>query len=281
MNELFHTIAEQNDMKLIAANFLFGGDINDVFHLKMDQGDFVVKFNDEKKFPRMFEVEQKGLELLRSTHSFFVPKTYTHDLADNKAYLLMEFIPDNTPKKDFWEDFGVKLAKLHRTTQAEFGLDHDNYIGSLVQYNKKSNTAQEFYISQRLKPQFKLAKENGFSFSNLDAFYENVSNEIPNEASAFVHGDLWSGNYMVCDGGNPALIDPAVAYASREMDLAMMQLFGGFPDEVFQVYNENFPLEKNWEKRISIWQLYYLLVHLNLFGVGYLAQVKSIIKKYS
>src|SRR5690625_7628347 len=93
-----------------------------------------------------------------------------------------------------------------------------------------------------------------------------ISGEIPEEPSALVRGDLWNGNYMVSSNGSPVLIDPAVAFASREMDLAMMQLFGGFPAEVFEVYNENFPLEYDCQKRTNLWQLYYLLVHLNLFG---------------
>src|SRR5690606_24016845 len=101
------------------------------------------------------------------------------------------------------------------------------------------------------------------------------------EAPALIHGDLWNGNYLIDDSGNPCLIDPAVCFASREMDLAMMQLFGGFSEEVFNVYNEAFPLAKGWKTRTHLWQLYYLLVHLNLFGSGYYNHVNTIIRKYS
>lgn len=96
----------------------------------------------------------------------------------------------------------------------------------------------------------------------------------------FLDGILWNGNYMVSSRGVAVLIDPAVAFAPREMDLAMMQLFGGFPAEVFEVYNENYPLEYDWKNRTSLWQLYYLLVHLNLFGEGYLHQVEAVLRKY-
>jgi fructosamine-3-kinase len=96
-----------------------------------------------------------------------------------------------------------------------------------------------------------------------------------------IHGDLWNGNYLISELGEPTLIDPAVAYAPREMDLAMMQLFGGFPSDVYSSYNEEFPLIENWKDRTPIWQLYYLLVHLNLFGSGYFQQVNSIVKRYS
>ena len=125
-----------------------------------------------------------------------------------------------------------------------------------------------------------MAKDRGFHFTDLELFYKNISSEIPNEPPALVHGDLWSGNYMVLKTGNPALIDPAVAFAPREMDLAMMQLFGGFSEEVFRLYDEIFPLENNWKNRIPLWQLYYLLVHLNLFGSGYLSRVQRIVGSY-
>ena len=115
----------------------------------------------------------------------------------------------------------------------------------------------------------------------LLCIYSQISEEIPDEAPSLIHGDLWNGNYMVSNKGEPTLIDPAVAYAPREMDIAMMHLFGGFPQDVYSIYNEQFPLVENWKDRISLWQLYYLLVHLNLFGSSYLSQVKGIIKRYS
>jgi fructosamine-3-kinase len=139
----------------------------------------------------------------------------------------------------------------------------------------------EFYISQRLEPQLKLAFEGGFKFGNLKGFFKNISEEIPEESPSLIHGDLWSGNFLVAHNGDPALIDPAVAFAPREMDLAMMKLFGGFSEEVFMTYNSIFPLCEGWKERTAIWQLYYLLVHLNLFGSGYWSQVKFILKRYS
>ena len=107
-----------------------------------------------------------------------------------------------------------------------------------------------------------------------------ISEEIPNEPPSLIHGDLWNGNYLVSEAGKPVLIDPAAAFAPREMDIAMMHLFGGFSTTLFQAYQEIHPMEKNWEDRISLWQLYYMLVHLNLFGSGYLKQVEAILAKY-
>lgn len=280
MKNTFQKIAIQNELELISSEALFGGDINSVYRLETDKGEFVVKCNDAQKFPGMFHVEHKGLELLRETKSFIIPEVVTNNQVEDTAYLLMEYLPSGKKTDVFWRDFGEKLAQLHKTTSSTYGLDHDNYIGSLPQYNSKHNNAAEFYILQRLEPQFKMAVDKGFSFTRLEAFYTIISREIPEEPSALVHGDLWNGNYMVSSRGVAVLIDPAVAFAPREMDLAMMQLFGGFPAEVFEVYNENYPLEYDWKNRTSLWQLYYLLVHLNLFGEGYLHQVEAVLRKY-
>jgi hypothetical protein len=125
-----------------------------------------------------------------------------------------------------------------------------------------------------------MAAENGYDFRNLDSFYQKVAQLIPEEKPALIHGDLWSGNYLVNANNKPCLIDPAVAYGPREMDLAMMQLFGGFDNRLLSVYNEAFPLEKDWKARIKLWQLYYILGHVNLFGGHYYTSAKDIISRY-
>lgn len=281
MKELFKHIASQNNLHLKEASPLSGGDINQVFLLKCEEGSLVAKINDAARFPNMFSAEAKGLHLLGATNSFKIPAVRAQGKVENSAYLLLQFLEPGTKAADFWDVFAQHLATLHRTTQKQFGLDHDNYIGSLPQYNGLCESASEFYISQRLEPQFKMAFDLGFGFDDLGSFYKNISEEIPNEAPSLIHGDLWSGNYLVAPNGRPALIDPAVAFAPREMDIGMMKLFGGFSEEVFSEYNTRFPLTVGWEKRIPLWQLYYLLVHLNLFGSGYLQQVLFIVKRYS
>ena len=260
---------------------LTGGDINQVELLKTQKGDFVLKRNNNDHLPELFAKEAHGLEFLRQSNSFQIPEVLSHGVFKDTSYLLLEYIPTGSTSTLFWEKFVSALASLHSNTQAKFGLDSSNYIGSLVQENHWCDGNSEFYITQRLEPQFKMAEENGFVFSNLKSFYKNILNLIPNEAASMIHGDLWNGNYLVSETGSPVLIDPAVAYGPREMDLAMMQLFGGFPSQVFSEYNEKLPLPTEWEDRIPLWQLYYLLVHLNLFGVGYYAQVKHIVSRYS
>ncbi len=281
MNAFFEHIGTLLNATIVSVTPLAGGDINQVESLKTQNGEFVLKRNSNNRLPGLFEKEALGLGLLKQSNSFRIPKVIDQGIFNNTAYLLLEYIPNGHPSSSFWRDFAESLAKLHRTTQSRFGLDTSNYIGSLIQPNNWCDDASEFYITQRLDPQFKMAQDRGFIFSDLNTFYKIVSQIIPKETPSLVHGDLWNGNYIISKEGNPVLIDPAVAYAPREMDLAMMQLFGGFPAEVFTQYNEDFPLTPEWKGRIPLWQLYYLLVHLNLFGVGYYREVKQIISQYS
>ncbi|GLB49008.1 hypothetical protein Y10_13760 [Neptunitalea sp. Y10] len=177
----------------------------------------------------MFEAESVGLGLLKKTNCIVIPEVYSTGQLESTSYIIMEHIVTESPSSSFWEDFGQQLALLHKKEHSVFGLETDNYIGSLPQYNKGNYTkAPEFYIEKRLEPQFQMAAKNGFTFGNLHTFYKNIKAEIPDEPASLIHGDLWSGNYLVNQNGNPCLIDPAVAYAPREMDIAMMHLFGGF-----------------------------------------------------
>ncbi|MGY3791382.1 fructosamine kinase family protein [Aquimarina sp. 433] len=260
---------------------LTGGDINQVFFLETGTRKLVLKLNSLSDFPKMFEAEAIGLQELEKAKIFRVPNVIQHGYYENTAFLLLEYIPIGRPVKSFWMNFGEQLALMHQKSRPFFGFESDNYIGSLPQCNTDCNSAAEFYITQRLYPQFTLAFQKGFSFQNLDAFCSNIEKEIPKQGSSLIHGDLWNGNYIVDSDGNPCLIDPAVSYAPREMDIAMMHLFGGFDSQLFQTYNDVFPLQPNWKDRIHLWQLYYLLVHLNIFGSSYYDRVQQILKVYT
>ncbi len=281
MYSILQRIVSNNNLQLNDVRQLQDGAINKVYLLNCKDNTFVIKLNEASTFPDMSEAEFKGLELLRKSSSFKIPKVLSHGNEENTSYLIMEYISNEDTLAGFWDRFAEQLVSLHKTTNKQFGLNHNNYIGSLPQSNATETTASQFYINQRIVPQIKLASDNGYSFSTIDNFYKNILNEIPNEKPALIHGDLWNGNYLVSKINDPVLIDPAISFASREMDLSMMSLFGGFPEKVYASYNEQFPLIENWQDRIAIWQLYYLLVHLNLFGSGYFSQVKSIIKHYS
>jgi hypothetical protein len=266
---------------ITSSTTLSGGDINTVYLLSTSKKKYVIKLNSANKFPGMFEAEKEGLALLENTHTLRIPTVYFTEHTHDVSFILMEHITHGNKNKTFWEDFGTQLAKLHQTTSNTFGLNHNNYIGSLVQYNKKHVSIHEFYITQRLEPQLSLAKNNGFDFGNLSNFFKNLEGIIPVEKPALVHGDLWSGNYLVNENGSVCLIDPAVSFMHRETDIAMMHLFGGFSSILFESYNEFHPLQSNWNKRLDIWQLYYLLVHVNLFGMSYYHSAKAVIKKYN
>ncbi len=274
-------IAEDLGINLVEASRLSGGDINEVFLLTTETERFVLKLNHTSRFPGMFDAEKHGLENLTDPGVIDVPKPLKTGTEDLYSYLILEYKEPAPKRSDFWELFGEQLAKLHRETRDTFGLEKDNYIGSLPQYNEKRDSAAKFYIEMRLQPQLKIATDKGFQFNITENFFKNCEALIPNEPPALIHGDLWNGNYIVNQKGAPCLIDPAVAYAPREMDLGMMKLFGGFHESLFNIYDEKFPLAAGWLERIDLWQLYYLLVHLNIFGAGYKSQVSNIISKYS
>ena len=280
MLQLLSNITSKHSYTLENFLPLAGGDSNEVYLLKCTQRELVIKLNVAAHFPSMFAAEANGLQLLKNSKSFRIPEVVAFGALNNKSYLLLEYIPTSQDSRVFCTQFAEQLSLLHQTTAAQFGLDHDNFIGSLPQYNTQNKTASEFFILQRLEPQFKLAYNNGFKFTALDILYKNISEIIPDEPPSLIHGDLWNGNYLLSQTQEAILIDPAVAFAPREMDLAMMRLFGGFPENIFSIYNEIFPLEANYKSRISLFQLYYLLVHLNLFGKIYQSQVVNILKMY-
>lgn len=281
LRKIIEALERKGDFKISRSTPLAGGSINSVYALNTSTGERVLKLNQASKFPGMFEAEKTGLEALKEKSSFDIPEVYDLGAVDNIAYLLMEHKPEGTKTKSFWRQFSENLASLHRNTAPEFGFPSSNYIGSLPQYNKPTASASEFYITQRLEPQLRLAAENGYVFKFLNSILNNIAADIPAEAPALIHGDLWSGNYLINEKGLPCLIDPAVSFGPREMDLAMMKLFGGFPEELFSYYSELFPLAEGFQERIPIWQLYYLLVHLNLFGSGYFTQVNGILKNFT
>jgi fructosamine-3-kinase len=179
-------------------------------------------------------------------------------------------------------DFGRSLARLHRHTTGYFGHELDNYMGSLPQSNKKHTSWNSFFVEERLKRQVSLANVY-FSSSDFAAFerlYVRLDELLPVEPPALLHGDLWGGNYMVAPDGKACLIDPAVYYGHREVDIAMTTLFGGFDESFYTSYLEEYPLEKGWQKRLDIFKLYPLLIHLNLFGSVYLESILSIIRRF-
>jgi len=272
-----------NDVKAITP--LSGGDINAVYRVSLANQEGVIKLNQASKFPEMLAKEKHGLELLAASNTVKVPEVWGQELQGDWQYLWLEYISSGNCTHFFWDNFGRKLAELHSTSTSLFGLETDNYIGSIVQVNTQMNRWADFFVNCRLIPQLKRAVDNKVinrdELRRIEAIANYCEDLWPVEPPALIHGDLWSGNYLVGENQVPVLIDPAVYYGHREMDLGMMLLFGGFDDRLFDVYRSVFPLESGWRSRIPYNQLYPLLVHLNLFGRGYLGQIHAIVRQFS
>jgi len=262
-----------------------GGCINPGGCLKTSVGDFFLKWNDSKKFPEMFIAEANGLQLLASTQSICIPEIIGHHQGLAYQLLLLKFIDaKSSPSKQFWATLGHQLAGLHRKSNPLFGLDHQNYIGSLKQYNSFKESWIDFFIEERINRQLKLVIDSGMADGALlrrfEKLYVLLPVIFPAENPSLLHGDLWSGNVLVNENGNPCLIDPAVYYGNREAELAYTHLFGGFEANFYSAYQERSPLHPGFTRRIDLYNIYPLLVHANLFGGSYLKQVISIVNSF-
>jgi fructosamine-3-kinase len=216
----------------------------------------------------VFAAEVDGLQALRNA-GVTVPATLSHGLSAGGAFLQLEFL--DLRKEGDWAALARMLARLHRASGPRYGWHRDNYIGATPQQNGWCDDWAEFWHSHRLAPQLELARSNGFAVEIFDVM-KILEDHTPQPS--LLHGDLWSGNAGFTAAG-PVVYDPAVYYGDREADLAMTELFGGFPREFYSAYQNAFPLAEGYEKRKPLYNLYHLLNHLNLFGAGYLQQVKA------
>ena len=262
------------NVSLLNVQFVSGGCINNSCKIISSCGDFFFKWNNNAP-SEMFEVESRGLDLLRESNTLYIPETISYD----KNYLLMEFVDDGEKNNRFWEEFGRGLSQMHQKTNSFYGLDHDNFIGSLDQKNDFKNSWIDFFINQRILPQLALGDFSPDFLSSFDKLFVKLDSLFPKEPPSLLHGDLWSGNFLVNESG-PVLIDPAIYFGFREMDIAMSKLFGGFDDSFYSSYNELNPLSEGWEDRLGLCNLYPLLVHVNLFGGSYYNQVKGILSRF-
>jgi fructosamine-3-kinase len=260
-----------------------GGSINDAHRIQTSAGVYFAKTNVADAYPGMFEAEARGLEFLQMHSTFEIPVSLATGQEGNTQWILMPHIAPSAKKTNYWEDFGRKLAEMHRKTQSTFGLDYDNYLGSLNQYNKPNESWADFFVQQRLIPQLKMAEDRSLANPEMiryfEKLYKKAYNLFPNEPPAALHGDLWTGNFMTNEKGEATIFDPAVYFGHREMDIAMSKLFGGFDKRFYEAYNESYPLEKGWENRLAIANVYPLMAHINIFGGSYTSQVMGILRK--
>lgn len=265
-----------------------GGCIAHATRLKTETGTFFLKYG-RGEVAHTFSAEAEGLRALRAVETpLLVPevRAIASETTACPGFLILEWIDQGMPDATSWTCMGRALAALHRNRQAQgYGFDSDNFIGRLPQYNTWETKWPIFFRRHRLEPQVRWAR-NQCRWKPawdplLDVLYARFDELLPSQPDpALLHGDLWSGNVLIASSGIPAVIDPAVYIGHREADLAMTELFGGFPEAVYDAYREAWPLEPGYEERRDVYNLYHLINHLNHFGRSYVGAVERTLQRY-
>jgi protein-ribulosamine 3-kinase len=277
--KIIHDIEVKLDDSISKVIPVSGGSINKVYRLQTSStNSFLLKLNSLYEYPGMFKLEQEGLAAIQSTQTIAVPNVLLCGETEAESYLVIQWIEPGQNTRKSSQKLGEQLAQMHQYTSSRFGFPIDNYMGSLIQSNKLHTTWDGFFIEERLKPMIKIAYEKHALGGNDIQLFEKLFQKLPElfdeEPPALVHGDLWSGNYLIDTNEVPYLIDPAVSYSNREFDIAMTTLFGGFDTSFYEAYHSNFQLQTGWKQRLNLWNLYPLLLHVNLFGDSYITQVR-------
>ena len=269
---------------------LSGGDINEAYAITLSGGARVFLKANRRENLDFFRAEQEGLRAIRRTGAINTPGILGYGTDGASAFLLLEMIESKRKNEGFFERFGQRLAAMHQAdttcfvSGGRYGFLHDNYIGAGPQENTPRDSWIAFFRDCRLAPQFARA-ERYFSAED-HARIEKLLSRLPKlliepEQPSLLHGDLWGGNYMTGSDGEAMLIDPAAYVGCNEADLAMTELFGGFPQAFYAGYREVLPLSPGYSDRRELYNLYHLLNHLNLFGAGYLSSVLGILLRYA
>ena len=263
---------------------VFGGCINQTGAVTLSNGEKVFLKENSSKYKNMFAAEAAGLLALCVDGGPKVPTPLAVHSDDERQYLLLSYIHPGRPGPGYHEAFGRAMAQLHQhPTSSEFGFETDNYIGSTMQKNPNTKSWVDFFRDHRLGFQIKLAAKQGLASSTLITKTEKLMSKLetyidePNRPS-ILHGDLWSGNAMSDNAGDAVIYDPATYYGHYEADIAMTELFGRFPDTFYAAYAEILPLDSEYQdSRKTIYALYHILNHLNIFGSSYASQAMSMV----
>jgi fructosamine-3-kinase len=265
-----------------------GGDIGRSYYVETTEHKWFVKYRTDLS-ALVFQREAEGLALLREAGAVAVPETvYAGEIPGRDGgMIVLAWIEPGPARRSTEEALGVGMAELHRkrSPDGRFGLHHDNYIGLLPQPNGWCGTWREFYRERRLLPMIRLAEERGRLPAErrrrLERLMDSLERWIPADCKpSLLHGDLWHGNRLAGADGRPYLIDPAVFYGDREYEMAFTELFGGFSSRFYAAYEEAYPLPPDYAERRPLYQLYYLLVHLILFGESYGPSVDRVSARY-
>ena len=259
-----------------------GGSINSAWQITgNDDQLYFVKLN-TASLEFMFQVEFDSLNELLQADAIQIPRPICFGTADSKSYLVLEYIAMNSSGDQ--RQLGQALAQMHKITAPQYGWYQNNIIGSTPQSNNKHSDWLTFWREERLLPQFKMLHDKGYK-NQLQPLSEQLLNNLDsiladhNPPASLLHGDLWSGNYAFNAQGRPVIFDPALYYGDREADLAMTELFGGFSRDFYQAYNEAWPLDDNYNHRKTLYNLYHILNHTNLFGTSYLNQAIGMMER--
>lgn len=294
-----------------------GGCINQGYALIGNNHTYFIKINEASQI-EMFEAEVLGLKQMFHTQTIRVPKPICSGIANDSAYLVLEWLEFGSSNTESWLEMGRKLAAMHKATPPQplsssrladnqssssplvektqsssspllvggteggqkFGWHRNNTIGSTPQINTWTDNWVEFFVQHRLGYQFQLAHRRGGYFPKQDkllAFVPKLLNHQPK--ASLVHGDLWAGNAGITKLGEPVILDPATYVGDREVDIAMTELFGGFPGAFYRGYNEVWALDTGYKQRKTIYNLYHIINHFNLFGSGYESQANRMIEE--
>lgn len=269
--------------KIDSTQAIAGGDINTAYRIMGNGKRYFIKLNRASLLP-MFEAEFSGLQEIASTHTVSVPAPIVYGKAADHSFLVLEHLEFGSSNKASCRQLGQQLASMHQQINSYFGWHRDNTIGSTPQLNDRRDDWIAFWREQRLGFQLRLAQKNGYGgrlllegerlCSELDSLFDNY---LPQPS--LLHGDLWAGNSAVDKQGNPVIFDPACYYGDREADLAMTELFGGYSQDFYAAYQDIWPLDQGYKVRKTLYNLYHILNHLNLFGGGYLRQAENMIEQ--
>lgn len=269
--------------RVTAVHPVSGGDINEAFYVQTTNNEYFVKRNKQMDL-HFFHIEAEGLRKIKETNTIDVPDVYGVLEDENTPMLWLEWI-EGDKSKHTDQLLGERLASLHKSKVVGYGYPTSTYIGRLKQINDLTDNWVTYYRDFRLAGQLELGRKNGRILGEreklLTKFMENLDQWIPeNPKPSILHGDLWGGNWITGTNGEPFLIDPSIFYGDHEMDIAFTELFGGFSKQFYEAYQSVLPLSTDYKDRKDVYQLFYLLVHLNMFGEIYGNSVDNILKKF-
>jgi fructosamine-3-kinase len=270
-----------SQFELINYKSIGGGCINQAYQLIGKDKSYFVKLNSASQI-EMFTAEAMALTEMYNTKTIVIPKPICYGISDNNSYLVLEYLNLGRGNNKSWEIMGQKLALLHqKKVEKSFGWHLNNTIGSTPQINDWCENWAVFFAEKRIGYQLKLANRRGGNFSNYQEIIDKVRQSLANHnpSPSLVHGDLWSGNAGFINEGEGTIFDPACYYGDREVDIAMTELFGGFPSAFYDGYNQQWALDDGYNYRKNIYNLYHILNHFNLFGGSYESQAKTMIQQ--